>query len=391
MTHPKNNLNPPVVSAATASSPGLHVELSAEAPAYTAPATETSFQPLEPLSEQMGPGKISEVNRRAVNATAYRIFKLLQWLIESPQSVEDLNSRFASDPAIGKILSTDSIWLYINTLKELGCQIRRPSQRTGFCYELLYHPFGLPLSDGHLEMLAQVKAYAQRQLNHQDILVLDRLLKKIIAYSACAEPAEVVERLFAQSRSFDYGGYHQQLAALEQGLPEDSLWEITYLSPLKGSEVFVFLPESLYYRQGVLYVRGERPEFKEPSSLRLDRIQALHAVENPDLREALLKRRTCKTAVVMRIYVPEARDFTGLGLETHDGVYDERLTWQEVDGRSYYQVSLQVRDFFYLKQRLLSGGFDFSIQAPAAFREDVLKTLNAMRALYVREEAGHGA
>src|SRR5688500_17607755 len=62
--------------------------------------------------------------RKALNGTAYRIFKLLQWLIESPLNVETLNLRFQQEPLIGKAVSSDSIWLYINTLKTLGCQIR---------------------------------------------------------------------------------------------------------------------------------------------------------------------------------------------------------------------------------------------------------------------------
>jgi hypothetical protein len=113
-------------------------------------------------------------SRKPMNSTAYRIFKLLQWLVHSPLSVDALNRLFVEDPFIGKPLSNDSIWLYINTLKMLGCKIRRPSPRNNFQYELLSHPFGLMLSDRQLQTLAQVKAFAQQCLLHQEMWTLSK-------------------------------------------------------------------------------------------------------------------------------------------------------------------------------------------------------------------------
>src|SRR5688572_28668371 len=39
-----------------------------------------------------------DIDRKTLNGTAYRIFKLLEWLIESPLSLEEMNARLINDP-----------------------------------------------------------------------------------------------------------------------------------------------------------------------------------------------------------------------------------------------------------------------------------------------------
>ncbi|WP_373532439.1 helix-turn-helix transcriptional regulator [Vampirovibrio sp.] len=329
-------------------------------------------------------------SRRSFNGTAYRIFKLLQWLIDAPLTVEALNQKFINDPSIGKAVSSDSVWLYINTLKALGCVIRRPSPRNGFAYEMLSHPFNLTMDEAQLETLAQAKIIAQRHFAHPEMLALDSLLRKLVSQGSLNGFPELVERLFVQSRSLDSQECRQRIEQLERAMLEESLLEVTYVSPLKGEEVFQFLPESLFYRQGVVYVRGERPEYPDPSSLRVDRMLGLAPLSNDPLRAELVARQHKKTEVSLKVMVSSPQAFQGFCLDPNQGVYQESRLW--VDGsRPYYEVRLLVRDFFYLKQTLLSLGLPFVVMAPAFFKEDLLTTLRGMLDFYeAKEGEDHG-
>ncbi len=67
---------------------------------------------------------------------------------------------------------------YINTLKTLKVEFVVQPQNQ-FCYELLSIPvWAPPKRVKYFEMLSQAKAYAQQHFNHQEVLTLDRLLKK---------------------------------------------------------------------------------------------------------------------------------------------------------------------------------------------------------------------
>jgi WYL domain len=356
---------------------------------------ELGFEPGTGLEDGKTSGDLGDVSsRQVVNNTAYRIFKLLQWLIQSPLNLKTLNERFCADPRIGKALSNDSIWLYINTLKALGCSIRRPSPKNGFCYELISHPFGLSLSESRREMLARAKAHAQKSFTHQEMLVLDRFFKKVIRHSTVAIPQAGIDELFRQTRSADIETCQEHIRRLEAGLPHETLFQLQYHSPVQGDEHFFFIPEMLYYEQGVMYVRGDRENNAGSSSLRVDRILALETIDNEALRTKIREGRSPRVEVQIRIFTPDPMAWTGLDLRPRHGVYDEMLMPCDVESvresndatgvsaLSYIDTVLQVRDFFYLKQRLLACGYPFQVLSPAAFRDDVQATLHAMLRFY---------
>ena len=322
-------------------------------------------------------------SKRTLNGTAYRIFKMLQWLMEQPLTFQELNARFTQDPIIGKAVSNDSVWLYINTLKQLGCQFKRPAPKNNFCYELKSHPFGLSLSDGHQDTLIMVKAFAQKCFDHSEMLALDHLFKKIIRYSSVAMPERCIETLFSESRSFDFGSSSGYIQLLEQGVRDELLFKVNYRSPLQGNVLFEFIPETLYYEHGVAYVRGERADKNLPSSLRIDKILSLDLICDEPLRRLLLLRRDQKIKVHLRVLLPNEDPWPGFGLEAHHGVYQEtRLKIENRDGKTCVDVELLVRDFFYLKQKLLSSRVALEVVSPMSLKLEFEKTLQAMLSRY---------
>jgi predicted DNA-binding transcriptional regulator YafY len=174
---------------------------------------------------------------------------------------------------------------------------------------------------------------------------------------------------------------------LERGLAQQQLVQLTYLSPKHGKEQFQFLPVALFYEQGVVYLRGERPEFSQPSTLRIDRVLDVLPIEDAGVKAALQARQALKSEIRLQILAFTQEAFEGFGLDENHGVYQETLRWvsqpELPDGEaSYYEVVLQVREFFFLKQRLLLCGLPFRIFASEGFREELRATLESMRNYY---------
>lgn len=330
--------------------------------------------------------ELDSASRRSLNSTAYRIFRLLQWLIESPLSVDTLNQKFLEDARIGRRVSNDSVWLYVNTLKALGCVIRRPGPRNGFCYEMVSHPFGLDLDERQLETLVQAKMVAQRHFTHQEMLALDGLLKKVVSQCGYSQQPDLLERLFQQTRSLDSQACGLRVEELESAILAETLLQVVYQSPLKGEERFLFLPESVFYREGVLYVRGERPEYPDASNLRLDRMISVAPWEDESLRKGLRFRQTLKTEVTLKVFVDFPQQFQGFSLDPDQGVYQETRLW--VDGpKPHYEVRLLIRESFYLQQTLLSLDVPFTVVSPAGFRAGFTSVLRNMLAFYQEKGA----
>lgn len=90
------------------------------------------------------------------NLTAYRIIRLAQWLQQSPRSLDEIHALFKADEGIGKALSQDSLGIYMNTLRALGCDIDRPKPSNDHRYVMHGHAFSYHLAPEYLRLLANL-------------------------------------------------------------------------------------------------------------------------------------------------------------------------------------------------------------------------------------------
>lgn len=318
----------------------------------------------------------------SLNITAFRVFNLLQWLQDKPLTVKELKLKFQLDLKTQRVLSADTIGLYINTLKTLGCEISRPSRSNGYRYELTYHPFGFLLSDKDIEVLARVKALGEEQFTFDEVLHLHMFIKELIRQTSLLNPQDVLQQLFETSRTIDYESLLPEIREIQALAEVQQLLKIVYDSPLNGPETFLYLPDNLIYQQGVVYVTGIQEGREEPVMLRVERIQSFEPIDHPEVHLQLSKKnQAVEPTVVIHFLGIEPCDIEPLGL-------GEVVHPPEVDTPEKLRVSLQTRDFFLLKQKLLSFGTPFDILEPLVFKLDMIETLVRMERFYVEAPNG---
>lgn len=108
------------------------------------------------------------------NHVGFKVLNLLSWLIEAPLSRADIVSRFES--LCGTRPSADTLELYLSTLRQAGCVIKRPTGRGGGRYRLLSHTFGTPCDSPTWEALSKIWDIAEETLAPQDMLIFYRWL-----------------------------------------------------------------------------------------------------------------------------------------------------------------------------------------------------------------------
>ena len=114
-----------------------------------------------------------------LSLTGYRVIALLKMLKEGPHSEAEINEKFKQDIIVSRAISRDSIWLYINTLKALGCQITRPSKKNNYKYILKDHPFKLNLTYSEINSIIQAKKYIANLSNWQATSNFDKFINTI--------------------------------------------------------------------------------------------------------------------------------------------------------------------------------------------------------------------
>jgi len=313
------------------------------------------------------------VTKNALNKTAYRVLQLLLWLSKEPLTFEQINERFVADTHIGKTVSPDSLWFYLNTLKALGCKVSRPSPRNNFCYHIQYHPFSYLVTAKDLEVLNHTLALLD-DIHYWDVLHLNQWLHKLFAHVANVNRTDLARQFFQENRtaSCQLNSLVQQLETHAQN---HELLSVMYNSPLSGPEEKIFLPQKLFHHQNVIYVLGHTPDRIESSMFRLDRIQNITPIIQPELCHRLLQYQLEKPVYLIRFLNCTPKQYEPLG--------EEEETFRDPFKEEHLFVKFRCDNLFLLRQKLLSGDFHFQVIYPQDFQHDLQQTLAKMRQLYV--------
>ncbi len=332
-------------------------------------------------------------NTAALNLTAYRIYKIFQWLRESPQTVGSINNRLALDPLLGKAVSEDSIWLYLNTLRAVGCEISRPTPSNGFQFVLQQHPFGFHLSEADVELLKQVKARIETRFSYKDVLSFNRWLGELLHHTVLPATLNVAKgelKKLLGPRNLDYASYDPVIQQLESAIQYLHLLEIDYASASAPHDQYraktlLFIADRVYAQQGVLYVQGVQHGRKNWVTLRLDRVLAVREQEDSAVRDELISRLREQHPVWIRLF--------GITLDSIEpfGMDESLYAGMTEEGLPCLELRLMNANFFALKQKLLSLGVPFEVKAPLSLRHEFLETLTQMKALYPVEQEGLSA
>jgi len=94
-----------------------------------------------------------------ISITAFRIISMLNMLLQEPLSDDELNEKLQTNIQGSRNLSKDTICIYINTLRAIGCEISRPSKKNEYKYVLKTHPFKLIISNDEISTIIEVRKY----------------------------------------------------------------------------------------------------------------------------------------------------------------------------------------------------------------------------------------
>jgi WYL domain len=309
------------------------------------------------------------------NQTAYRILLLFKWLIEKPLTFAELNERFSNEPLVGKKISQDTLWLYLNTLKALGCEATRPSARNDFTYKITYHPFSYYLITSDLQVLKQTFECVDNQLGFWETVLFGQWLRKIFQNAANPDRNDLARQFFEETRLIDYDAIRHLVNPLQKHCQEEQLLYIRYLSPMKGVTDFHFLPNKLFHWKGAFYLLGQSDQKEKNCMLRVDKIVEVAPVQNSQLQQRLAEQRDQAHVYIIR--------FLNCSLETHEALEACEEVLLDDKHPQHLLLKIDSDNEFLLQQKLLCCGYQFQVLYPFAFKQTVQQTLEAMRQPYL--------
>lgn len=296
-----------------------------------------------------------------ISLTGYRTLFVLRLLLEKSRTIDELIKILSNDQLACKSVSKDTIRLTINTLKNAGCDIKRPCKTNGYKYELLSHPFSLKISSDELFAFIKLREEVSKDLCFEDVLKLNDLYKKIFSLT---ENKEIINEILDTELLYDID--KKILKDLMNSKIMGKQLLIKYNSPENGQEELRIVPKKIIYENGKLYLNCFNYKYQSASVLSVDKILDIISIgmKENDIKEQYY-------AVIYEVY-----GFSALNFELKD--YEEIIAKEE----NSITVRATVKNEFFFIQRLLLFGTDFKIISPSFFKEKLINKVKAIQGRY---------
>lgn len=299
---------------------------------------------------------------------------LLQWLSGQSLTFDEINKKFQDNTFVKKTISQDSLWIYLNTLRMLGCEVSRPSLKNNFRYRVTYHPFNHFITSQDTEFLKEILITLSEQLDYRTIFYLIRWIQKTFQNASNKNRKELEQKFFNALRMSNLEKFENILLKLEYYCQNRELLQISYQSKLKGKRQIIFLPQKIFHNQLTFYVLGNAADKDKASMLRLDKIESLSPCKNTELLKDLLETQSRKKTYIIRMINCCRTRYEPLG--------EEEETLIDPFSEQHIIVKFKTANEFLLTQKLLETGCCFQVLHPKCFKDKIRKILLEMRFLY---------
>ncbi len=295
-----------------------------------------------------------------ISLTGVRAIMMIGLLVLAPHSLEEIRAKFLEYKIMDKSHSDDILRIDLNTIKSMGCEISRSSQKTGFKYVLSKHPFALSITDNDIEILRKSFDKIKSSCEISLLIEYDMLLKKISEYICDNDTKE------AFLGTSPLLGYNTKLISdLAVDCEYNNTIELMYKKAgLKKPSKKKIIAHKLFLRSNKLYFHGYDLTKNAEIMLNLRNIMEI-------VSRKLTTEKKEGNDFKVRFYLKDHETYILDNEECISGESDDMML---IEG-SY------LNDFIAF-QRVMSLGSKCIVQEPLEFRNFVISKLKEMRRLY---------
>lgn len=305
--------------------------------------------------------KTNTVTYNLMSFTAFKSMIIFTLLLESPKSYKEIQAYIRNHEYIREELSIDALRIYLNSLREIGCDIKKINDSGVIKYSIENHPFLLSFSDAQVKSIIKVYKAISKSVDISDLAALQKFFIKI---SRHVKNEELKAKLANMS----------PLANIKPELIKDLInysknhTEITvyYNSPVSGRKNITILTDKVCTDNGKLYICGYNSEYQNYSKFLVSRIIKIVSVNinNKTVETPEITAGYQYTKEKGEIFVPEP---------------NERII---SESKNKITVEIKSKNKFELVQRIMFLSPKCKVLYPAEFKSDIISVLKKMKEGY---------
>lgn len=306
--------------------------------------------------------KSNKVTYNLMSFTGYKALLLFSLLAESPKSYDEICNYFFNHPYLREKISIDTLRVYINSLKRIGCEVKRFRGEDKISrYVITAHPFELKMSEEEMQSVIKTYKSLVKNINVNELLSLEKFFEKIGKYIKSDKFINEIKNI---SPLKDIN--REILEELLDCCEKKNQIVIEYNSPNSGIKAIEILTDKIDISNGKVYLYGTGFEYMEYGIFLVSRIKGIKEIKlNKTIPENL--KTICITYELT--CNPE-----NLSLDRN-----EKLIKSDTNKAT---IELTTSNEFLAKQKFLEYGQTCKIISPENFRNDFITLLNNMKAGY---------
>ena len=306
--------------------------------------------------------RTNTVTYNLMSFTGFKSILIFSLLIESPKSYRDLQEIFYKHKYLKEKISVDTLRIYLNSLREIGCDIKRITENNVTKYYISEHPFRLKITEKQVKSIVKVYKAISKSIDINDLMAIQKFFNKI---SQSITNTDLKEKLNSIS---PFNNIKPEIfEELKFHAEKNNEITIYYNSLNSGKKDITILVDKFSISNGKLYICGFNSEYNNYSNFLVSRIQKIVSVN--------LEKKKLEIPDIVAGY--EYKKDTNI---KPDLLKNEKII-SEDDNK--YIIEITSKNKFEIIQRIMSHTNKCKLLYPENIKEEIIMNLKKMKEGYI--------
>lgn len=308
--------------------------------------------------------KNKTITYNLMSFTGFKALVIFSLLVESPKSYNEIADYFTNHPYLKESISIDTLRVYMNSLRRVGCEIKRIREDKISKYVISSNPFELNITQNQINSISKIYKSIIKNIDIHEVVMIEKFLKKISENLKNEELAESFKKI-----SMLKGIRLNMLSELVDYSDKKAQIKINYNSPSSGVNDIEILTDKVEYKNNKFYLYGTGFNYMQYGSFLVSRITSIKEIKLRPVKLSNIKETTVGYEYKCGIdrFIPEDN-------EKLISVDEDKLL-----------IEITSSNEFFIQQRLLELGPECKILYPEEFKNDFILRLKDMKAGYYLE------
>ena len=308
--------------------------------------------------------KTNTVTYNLMSFTAFKSILLFSLLVDGPKSYEEIQEFMENHEYLHEKISIDTLRIYFNSLKEIGCNITKTNTNGVTRYKIDSHPFVLKFDEKQIKSIIKIYKAVSKNIEVRDLIALQNFFSKIAEHVENKELQEKLQNISPIS-NIDY----QLVLELLKHAQNNNEISVFYNSPTSGKKNITILVDKIFVSNSKLYISGINSEYDTYSSFLVSKILKINSVN--------LQEKTLSVPELTVGYLYTKDDDEDFELLENEKIIENK--------NNTLHIEITSKSKFEITQRIMALSLKCKVLYPQNYKEYIISTLKRMKEGYIEK------